>query len=66
MTLTRKLNLHGYARNLKNGKMRIILAGNIKDIDILKTRLQRNNKFQIESIKESKWEKPVKVGFKIY
>ncbi|QDI91608.1 hypothetical protein EPH95_10885 [Salicibibacter halophilus] len=58
-------SLHGYAKNLKNGSVEVVVAGakeravnNFKDLC-----LEGPAKAEVEQITEEEWDKPIKMGF---
>lgn len=59
-----QLNLFGYSRDLKNGNVRVVLAGKKKDIDAFKSFL--STEMKVEIVKETGWKRPVAAGFYIY
>jgi cyanophycin synthetase len=59
-----QLNLFGHSRDLKNGNVRVVLAGKKKDIDAFKSFL--STEMKVEIVKETGWKRPVAAGFYIY
>lgn len=59
--------LHGYARNLKNGKVVVVVAGvNKEAVDGFKDMCWEGpEKAEVEDIQEYSWDKQVRVGFEI-
>jgi D-alanine-D-alanine ligase-like ATP-grasp enzyme/acylphosphatase len=59
--------LHGYARNLKNGKVVVVVVGLDKEtVDGFKdVCYQGPKRARVETVKEFTWEKEVMVGFEI-
>ncbi len=64
----RECDLHGYTRNLRNGKVEVLVAGakeyvvnDFKDICFIGPK-----KARVENIQEKEWKKPLEIGFKIH
>ena len=59
--------LHGYTRNLKNGKVVVVVGGLEKDkVDEFKDICwQGPKRAQVESVKEFIWKKEIQIGFEI-
>lgn len=62
-----KYNLHGYAKNLKNGKVAVVVSGlDEGDVDQFKDICSQGpKKARVIKVTEYNWEKPLKVGFEI-
>ena len=62
-----KQNLHGYARNLKNGKVVVVVGSEDQDkVDRFKDVLYKGPlKAEVKSIEEYTWDKQLKLGFEI-
>lgn len=62
-----KQHLHGFVKNLKNGKVMIVVAGKNEE-QVKKFRDLCNTgskKAKVEDVKRRCWEKPIKAGFEI-
>lgn len=62
-----KQNLHGFTRNLKNGKVVVVVSGQDENVvdefkDICS---QGPEKAEVKEVIASDWEQPVKIGFEI-
>jgi D-alanine-D-alanine ligase-like ATP-grasp enzyme/acylphosphatase len=61
-----RLNLNGYTRRLKSGNVLVIAAGKRRDIDKFKALCENGTKkSKVIEVRESKWTKPVVLGFHI-
>lgn len=60
----RELKLNGYIKKLKNGNLRIVLAGGKEKMSEVNTCF-KNSKFKVKILSIKRWDKPVKVGFEI-
>ena len=59
-------NLYGYTRNLDNGDVEVLVAGEENTVNEFKQIcLKGPKKARVENIKEFDWEKPVEIGFEI-
>lgn len=63
----RERNLNGYTKNLKNGKVVVLVAGPEEHIvnDFKDLCYQGPPKAIVHSIKEKEWKKPLEIGFEI-
>lgn len=63
----RKRGLHGYAQNLRNGKVVVVVGGKNKNvIDDFKDICQQGSlRSRVDSIKEYAWDSSIKVGFEL-
>lgn len=62
-----KQGLHGYTRNLKNGNVVVVVAGdNLEKVEKFKQICEKGpSKAKVESIRELEWNASVKAGFEI-
>lgn len=62
-----KLGLHGYAENLPNGKVAILVASPDKKLvdNFKEICLEGPEKAEVKHISEKEWDKPVKIGFEV-
>lgn len=60
-------NLHGYTKNLKNGKVVVVVSSpNKEDVDRFKNICSQGpTKAEVRKVTEYSWDKPLKVGFEI-
>ena len=66
-TLRRKalsLNISGHIKDLKNGNLRVVLAGKKRDIDAFKSYLSKEIPGGL--VNERRWSRAVAAGFRIY
>ena len=59
--------LHGYTRNLKNGKVVVVVAGRDKDLvdNFKEFCYQGPKRAKVSNVKEFEWNKGIKIGFEI-
>lgn len=57
------LNLSGHAKNLANGDVEIIAAGNADDVEALAAAIRETKKFGKIKVTQSSWDHPIKAGF---
>ena len=62
-----KQGLHGYAKNLKNGKVVVVVAGdNMEKVKKFKHLCEKGpSKAKVENVKVLEWNASVKAGFEI-
>lgn len=62
-----KQNLHGFTRNLKNGKVVVVVAGQDENVvdEFKNTCFQGPEKAKVENVTAYDWDQPVKIGFEI-
>ncbi|MEJ8778294.1 acylphosphatase [Pseudogracilibacillus sp. ICA-222130] len=60
----RKKRLHGYARNLKNGNVEIIVGGEKKDVEDFKQICEKGSpRSNVTHVIEKEWNVPIPTGF---
>ncbi|WP_249869258.1 acylphosphatase [Oceanobacillus saliphilus] len=61
------MNLHGYAENLDDGTVLVVVAGTDKEVveDFKSICFKGPEKAVVENVEQSDWNKPVKIGFDI-
>lgn len=61
------LELNGFVKNLKNGTVQIIVTGPVQEVNtfIEKIEHKKSKKINVDNVRISEWDKPVKVGFEI-
>lgn len=58
--------LHGYTRNLKNGKVVVVVGGDEEKVKNFKKTCQKGSpRSKVEKVTELSWNRPIKVGFVI-
>jgi D-alanine-D-alanine ligase-like ATP-grasp enzyme/acylphosphatase len=58
--------LHGYTRNLENGRVVVVVGGNEKAVGDFKKMCQKGPaRAKVKRVKELEWESPIKLGFEI-
>lgn len=58
--------LHGYARNIGNNKVAVIVGGNEKNVKELRESCEKGpSKAQVTEVSEFKWNHSIKLGFEI-
>jgi D-alanine-D-alanine ligase-like ATP-grasp enzyme/acylphosphatase len=61
------LNLNGYTKNLKEGKVLVIISGNDKTTvdEFIQACYKGPDRAEVTSIEEREWDAPLKIGFEI-
>lgn len=61
-----KQGLHGYTRNLKDGKVVVVVGGNEKEVKDFKKVCERGPKrAEVKEVTELDWDQSIKLGFEI-
>lgn len=61
----KKLQLHGYVKQLKNGDLSVVISGGLSSINEFKELIEDHYSDKIKKMQEKNWEKPIKIGFEV-